>query len=99
MDKADFPYMEEVLKKPWLQMYLRELSRTSVRLMAGELIDPILDWVRTKSDFARCPSERSEGSSAALRRWSASYRLYDRMTRILETPLPKQLGTGDLIRG
>lgn len=45
------------MKKPWLQMYLRELSRTSVRLMAGELIDPILDWVRTKSDFGKGKSK------------------------------------------
>jgi hypothetical protein len=42
------------------------LKEVSLRVMAGELIDPYLDWVRVKSDLNRLPSERSEGSSTCL---------------------------------
>lgn len=63
-------------------------------VMNGELIDPFLDYVVTKSDLMRLPSERSGGSSQACRKWSASFRLYDRMSRILSKPLPFLLEGG-----
>lgn len=46
VDEDDFPEKEEYIKKPWLQMS----RRTSLRVTAGELLDPYLDWVRMVSD-------------------------------------------------
>lgn len=53
IDKTPYPYQEEVLKAPWLSMYLRSLSVTLNRVVQGELIDPFLDWVPTKRTFTR----------------------------------------------
>lgn len=58
---------QEMIKKPWLQMYLRDLHHTSSRVMAGEIIDPYLDWVRTVSDVRRVPDQ---GGQVA---WRVSY--------------------------
>jgi hypothetical protein len=90
VDKTDYPYKEEALKLPWLLMYLKDLHRMVRRVMAGELLDPYLDWVPVKTDYARALF--SEESRRTRRAWSICYRLYDRVTRILEAGVPKALG-------
>lgn len=40
VDESDFPDKEQYLKRPWLEMYLRDLRETSLRVIAGELLDP-----------------------------------------------------------
>ena len=54
--------------------------------MAGELLDPYLDWVPVKRDYAR--TLFSEDSRRTRARWSICYRLYDRVTRILDAGIP-----------
>lgn len=87
--RLDAPYTEEVIFRPWCEMYLRTVYDVASRLIRGELIDPLLDWVKCKNDLSRLP--RSRGSSVAARKWSLAYKLYDRMSRILSRPLPKLL--------
>lgn len=84
-------HWERGVRAPWLDMHLNNLKTTCLALIEGELIDPLLDYVRMKETLQRQPS--TEGSSLALKKWSLSFRLYDRMTRILSKPLPKLLGT------
>lgn len=89
VDKTDYPYKEEALKQPWLIMYLNDLHRMVRRVMAGELLDPYLDWVPVKSDYTGALF--SEDSRRTRARWSLVYRLYDRATRILDAGLPLAL--------
>ena len=83
------PYSEDTIYRPWVDMYLTQLARVSSRLIGGEILDPLLDWVVMKRDLDRLPHNR--GSSLAIRKWSRVFRLYDRMSRILAQQLPKLL--------
>ncbi|KAI5054241.1 hypothetical protein GOP47_0030849, partial [Adiantum capillus-veneris] len=85
----DTVWWEEATRAPWVEIYLNQLRDTSLRLIQGEPIDPLLDAVEVKNDLERLPP--CGASSEALRKWSRSFRLYDRMSRILPHPLPKLL--------
>lgn len=87
--QMDTPFKEEVILRPWCEMYLKSVLDVARRLINGELIDPLLDWVKCKNDLSRSP--RSRVSSDTVRKWSLAFRLYDRMSRILARPLPKLL--------
>lgn len=49
------PYSEDTIYRPWVDMYLSQLSRVSRRVIDGEILDPLLDWVVTKRDLDRLP--------------------------------------------
>lgn len=89
VENHNYPYKEEALLRPWLSMYLKDLHKVCKRMMAGELIDPYLDWVVPKSDYARAVF--SENSRRTRKRWSIAYRLYDRVTRIIEAGVPRSI--------
>lgn len=54
-EELEVPYKEEVLYRPWVQLYLNQVRDISLRVMSGELIDPFLDWVVCKRDLSRLP--------------------------------------------
>ncbi len=72
--------------RPWITLYLNQLSKIALRVITGARLDPQKDWVVMKRDLNRLPHHR--GSSLVIRKWSRVFRLYDRVSRIMAQQRP-----------
>ena len=52
------PYWEECVRHPWLNMHPNQLRDTCLRLINGDLIDPLLESTKTENNLYRRRNEK-----------------------------------------